>query len=125
MTAKFSGKGRLLKRMRATPPAVRRALRAQNAANAAELVATQKGFVRKDEHKLEESIQHQDTSDATRIRQTITAGGRMAPHGWWVEVGTSKMPAYPFFWPAWRLKRRRFRMRMTRAGKKAIDGALK
>jgi hypothetical protein len=125
VTAKFSGKERLLARMKRLPPAVRAALIAQNAANAAELTETQKGFVRVDDGDLRESIQHRDATDATRITQVVTAGGATAPHGWWVEAGTSEAAAYPFFWPAWRMKRRKFRRRMSMAAKKAVDGVMK
>lgn len=121
----FTNRDRLRRRMKAIAPGVRKALKAQNAANAAELVETQKGFVRVDDADLQNSIKHQDVSDSTRISQRVSAGGREAPHGWWNEVGTVNMPAFPFFWPAWRLKRRRFKSRMSRAAKKAIAEAVK
>lgn len=121
----FTNRDRLRRKMKAIPVNVRKALREQNAANAADLVQTQKGFVRVDDGDLRDSIEHQDVSDSTRISQRVSAGGRKAPHGWWVEVGTSKMPAFPFFWVAWRLKKRRYKTRMSRAGKKAIAEAVK
>lgn len=121
----FTNRNRLRAKLKAIPVGVRRALKAQNAANAAELVETQGGFVRVDDADLQNSIKHQDVSDSTRISQRVSAGGRAAPHGWWIEVGTVKMPAFPFFWPAWRLKKRRFKSRMSRAAKKAIAGAVK
>lgn len=121
----FTNRDRLRRRMRSIPVEVRKALKDQNAVNAAELVETQKGFVPVDDGDLRGSIRHQDVSDSTRISQRVSAGGREAPHGWWQEVGTSKMQANPFFWVAWRLKRRRFKTRMSRAAKKAIAGAVK
>ena len=39
------------------------------------------------------------------------------------EFGTEDMPAHPSFWPAWRLKRRRYKARMSKAGKKGIQEA--
>lgn len=120
-----NGRAKLGRKLMKLTPAVSRALKAQNAANAAELVETQKGFVRVDDGDLLGTIKHQDTSDGNRISQQVSAGGRKAPHGWWNEVGTVNMPAHPFFWVAWRLKRRRFKSRMSRAAKKAIQEAVK
>lgn len=122
--AKFTRRDKLRARMKAIPVNVRKALRAQNKTNAAEMVATARRFVRKDDYDLHNSIRHQDVSDSTRISQRVAAGGRKAVHGWWVEVGTSKMAAYPYFWPTWRMLRRRFKARMTRAAKKAIRDSL-
>ena len=111
--------------MKAIPEGVKVAARAQLKKNAVEFVETAKGFVRVDDGDLRASIREEDTSDETRISRTVSAGGRAAPHGWWVEVGTSKMSAYPFFFPAWNLKKRRFKSRMTRAAKKAIQEAIR
>lgn len=122
---RFTNRDRLRRRLKAIPVGVRKALKAQNAVNAADLVETQQGFVRVDDGALKASVKHQDVSDSTRISQRVSAGGRAAPHGWWVEVGTSKMPAFPFFWVGWRLKRRRYKSRMSRAAKKAIAEAVK
>lgn len=41
------------------------------------------------------------------------------------EYGTADMPANPALWPAWRLKRRRMKTRMSRAAKKAALGVIK
>lgn len=123
--AGFSNRKRLSAKMKAIPVEVRRALRAQNAANAEELVQTMKGFVPVDEMKLHDSIKRQDVSNSARISQRVSAGSRSAPYASWVEHGTSKNDAKPFFWPSWRLKRKRLKGRMTRAAKKAIAGAVK
>lgn len=132
----FTNRVRLRRKIRAIVPAVRRALIAQNTVNAAELVGTMKGFAPVDDGALSASIQHQDMSDGSRISQTVTAGGatttrpvregQSATYDYAnaAEYGTDKMPAHPFFWVAWRLKRRRFKARMSRAAKKAAQGAV-
>lgn len=129
------GKRRLSKKMAAIPKEVRRALRAQNKANAGDLVETMKGFVNVQEGDLVTSIKSKDVSNSREISQRITAGGptttkpvrdgASATYDYALanEFGTEKMPAQPFFWPAWRLKRRAFKNRMSRAAKKAIEGA--
>lgn len=135
----FSNRDRLRRRLKAIPLEVRKALRAQNAVNAAEMVETAKGFAPEDDGVLRASIKSQDVSDSTRISQRVEAGGPTttrpvrksekgnAPtydYALAQEHGTEDMPAHPFFWPAWRLKRRRFKTRMSRAAKKAIGSAV-
>lgn len=121
----FSNRDRLRRKMKAIPVAARKALRAQNAQNAADLVDTMKGFAPVQEGALVSSIKHQDVSDSTRISQRVSAGARDAPYAAWVEFGTSKNEPSPFFWPAYRLMRRRMKSRMNRAAKKAIQEAVK
>nr|WP_278377190.1 HK97-gp10 family putative phage morphogenesis protein [Brucella anthropi] len=50
---------------------------------------------------------------------TIYAGGSEAYWARWVEFGTSKMKAQPFFLPAYRANRKRVRGRITRGINKA------
>lgn len=137
----FTNRVRLQRKMKAIPVEVRRALKAQNAVNAAEMVETVKGFMgtfKDPTGTLKGSVKHQDVSDSTRISQRVSAGGASttkpvrnskkggAPlydYAVAQEYGTEGMPANPAFWPAWRLKRRRFKARMSRAAKKAIQGA--
>ncbi len=98
------------------------------------------------------SIRARNVSDSTRMVWRNTAGNREVPYAAWVEFGTAAKAASegqlykrqkgadrgkrrkdqaahhatqarPFFWPAYRLLIRRFRTRMTRAAKKAIQGA--
>lgn len=145
-----AGKKRLSKRMAAIPKEVRKALRAQNRANAEELVQTMKDFAPIQDGALVSSIKRKDVSNGRRITQRITAGSREAPYAAWVEFGTkgsegeaprqnknyrrtkvktkgkrahAATEAHPFFWPAYRLKRKRFSARMTRAAKKAMREA--
>lgn len=121
----FSNRDRLRRRLKAIPVAVRKAARAQLKANAAELVDTQKRFAPIEDGNLQASIKEQDTSDSTRISRKVSAGGRSAPYASWVEFGHGQAAPRPFFWPAYRLKKRRFKTRMSRAAKKAIQEAIK
>lgn len=121
----FSNRNRLRRRLKAIPVGVRKALKAQNAQNAADLVDTMKGFAPVQDGALVSSIKHQDVSDSTRISQRVSAGARDAPYAAWVEFGTSKNPANPFFWPAYRILKRRLKTRMSRAAKKAVQEAIK
>lgn len=123
--AGFSNRDRLRRKLKAIPVAVRKAAREQLEANAKDLVETQKRFAPVDDGKLQSSIKEQDVSTSTRISRRVSAGGREAPYAQWVEFGHGEADPHPFFWPAYRLKRRRFRARMVRSAKKAAQGAVK
>lgn len=57
-------------------------------------------------------------------RITIYAGDSEAFYARWVEFGTQKMAAIPFFFPSYRALRKRVKGRITREMKKAIrEGA--
>jgi hypothetical protein len=45
---------------------------------------------------------------------TITAGSKKAFWAKWVEYGTVKTHAQPFFWPTWRAYRRTGKSKVTR-----------
>lgn len=124
----FTNRDRLRRKMKAIPIEVRKAARAQLEANAEELVETQKRLaaISFDDPtgKLQAGIKQQDVSDSTRISRKVSASAKDdkgRDYAAWVEFGTSKNQAAPFFWPAYRLARRKFRSRMTRAAKKAIQ----
>ena len=121
----FTNRDRLRRRLKAIPKAVRKAAKEQLETNARELVETMKDFAPIQEGALVSSIKQQDVSDSTRISRRISAGSREAPYASWVEFGTSKSAPHPFFWPAYRLKKRRFNARMNRAAKKAVAEAVK
>ncbi|MGH7020670.1 MAG: HK97-gp10 family putative phage morphogenesis protein [Brevundimonas sp.] len=121
----FSNRDRLRKKMKAIPVNVRKAARAQLKKNAEELVETQKGFAPVDAGALKDTIKQQDVSDSTRISRRVSAGGPGVPYPAWVEFGHGQADPKPFFWPAYRLKRRLFKGRMSRAARKAIKEAIK
>ena len=58
--------------------------------------------------------------DAKALRITIYAAGDEAYYARFLEFGTQKMAARPFFYPVWRARRRRTRSRITRAINTAI-----
>lgn len=55
-----------------------------------------------------------------RLQITIYAGGDEAFYARFQEFGTVRMPANPFFFPAWRANRRGVRSRITRAVKRGF-----
>lgn len=53
----------------------------------------------------------------------VTAGNSDVRYAHLVEYGTAHSEADPFFWPAWRLLRKRIRNRVSRVTRKAVkDG---
>jgi HK97 gp10 family phage protein len=62
-------------------------------------------------------------SEYATMRITIYAGGGDTFYARFQEFGTVKMPANPFFYPVWRVHRRRVKGRISRALKKAIKEA--
>jgi len=116
--AGFSNRDRLRKRLKAIPERVRKAAERQLEINANEMVETAKDFVPIDDGALV-------SSDETKISRRISAGSNEAFYASWVEFGHGRAAPRPFFWPAYRLKRRRFKARMNRAAKKAVQEAKK
>lgn len=57
------------------------------------------------------------------LRITIYAGDKNAFYARFQEFGTRNMAANPFFFPVWRLMKRRVRSRLSRAIRKAIKDA--
>ncbi|MEW4399622.1 HK97-gp10 family putative phage morphogenesis protein [Agrobacterium tumefaciens] len=53
----------------------------------------------------------------------ITVGDTDTRYPHLVEYGTSKTDAQPFFWPGFRLQRKRAQQRIDRAGRKALRDA--
>lgn len=154
-----AGKARFRRKLLQMTPAIEKALKTQNALNAAEMVQTVKGFIPVDQGVLRDSVRHEDTSTGQRITQTISVGGAATTkkigdrtydrevslgsgdtagrtkkaggasvtydYALAQEYGTSDMPANPALWPAWRLKRRRMKARMSKAAKNAIVAVMK
>lgn len=135
------GRAKVRRKLRALPEAVLRELKDQNGKNSAELVETMKGFAARDSKSgaLVGSIEDEAAQSPSGVARRVKAGGERtrkpvrkskkgnAPEYDYAlanEYGTEDMAAQPFFWPAWRLKRRRFKSRMSRAGKRGIQKAL-
>lgn len=124
--------------MKALPLAVEKRLAAANEANADDMVGTVKGFIHDDTGTLSRSVKREAVPEKSPIAQRVSSGGAAttkrvrkskkgnAPlydYALANEFGTEDMQAQPSFWPAWRLKRRRYKARMSRAGKKGIEEA--
>lgn len=58
-------------------------------------------------------------NDKNDLTITIYAGGSEAFYARWIEFGTEKMKAQPFFLPSYRANRKRARARITRGVTKA------
>ena len=131
------GLDRLKARFDAIPVAVRAAAMKSMEASADEIVATMKSFAPRDKGDVVASINWTwgDAPAGTMtigkvgdnsfgsLRITIFAGGGKAFHARFQEFGTVNMPAHPFFFPAWRLKKKKFRSSLSRAINKAIRSA--
>jgi HK97 gp10 family phage protein len=109
-----------------------RALRAKVAASvtpavqqAAELImATQRRFVPVDDGDLRDSIhQEPDVKSQNATRVLIIAGGQPAPHAKIVEFGSLRQPAQPFFFPGYRVERKRAKAVISKAVRAAVKSA--
>lgn len=114
------------------PAAVRREVDGANAKSAAEWVAAAKAAAPTDPEDgtpLKDSIRHERTPEGGQV---IRAGGPTTTkpvlngqdgtydYALAQEFGTVDMPANPFFWPTYRLLRKRFDARRRRALNKAM-----
>lgn len=123
--AGFSNRRRVDRMMKALPAKVRKAVDRQLEINANDMVETAKNFVPVEDGALVSSIKQEDASKDGRIARRVSAGNREAFYAGWVEHGHGGAAPRPFFYPAYRLKRRRYRNRMRAAAKKAIKEATK
>lgn len=127
------GIGGLRKKLAAIPKLVERRGREAMEKSADEIVAMMKRLCPVDEGDLRDSIGWtwgdapkgsaviaQSDPRPGNVRLTIYAGSAKAFHARWVEFGTVKMRAHPFFFTSYRALRKRVRDRITRATRKAI-----
>lgn len=114
--------------------AVRDSVQAEIVPIAEDVAATMRRVGPRDQtFQLERSICVE--RDATRPRVYIKAGGRLTTravskgvaatydYALAQEFGTAEMQANPFFYPTWRLKRRKARAAVTRAIKRVVRAA--
>lgn len=111
------------------PAAIRREVAAAHEKSAGEFVAMAKRFAPKDNGDLVESIRHERTETGGQI---VRAGGAATTrpvrsgvkatfdYALAQEFGTARHPAQPFFWPTYRLIRKRINSRRRRAIAKAL-----
>ncbi len=127
---------RLSRRLKAIPVAVKKAVVPALEASGKELVATMRNLAPEDTGDLKNSIKYTMPGDATppysqpggstvaRENQVlVTAGNTDVRYPHLVEYGTADTEAQPYFWPAFRLKRKRLASRIKRAIGKAVREA--
>lgn len=129
---------RLQKRLEAIPKNVREAVQPALDKSASELVDTMKALAEpsRDTGALIDSITMTPAGQTTppysqpggskvvpENAVVVTAGNTNVRYPHLVEYGTTKTRAQPFFWPAFRLTRKRIQSRIKRAISKAVrDG---
>lgn len=124
---------RFQERIQAIPEAVREAAKPALQKSAEELAALQRQFAPVDEGELRDSItvtlpgqstppysQPGGMRVAGETEVLVTVGNEDVRYAHLVEYGTVKAGAHPFFWPAFRLLRKRLQNRVKRAIAKAV-----
>ncbi|MGH6862007.1 MAG: HK97-gp10 family putative phage morphogenesis protein [Phyllobacterium sp.] len=121
---------RLIKRMNAIPKQMRKAIKPQLDQSAEEMVRLARSVAPRDDGNLQRSIVYQDGPGELAV--TVKAGGELTTrevrsgsnhyydYALGQEFGTSEMPAQPYFWPAYRLTKKRIKGRISRAVSKAV-----
>jgi len=124
----------LARKLKAIPQEAKSEIRKALEASAEEIVRLAKNLVPVDDGDLQMSISWTwgaapkgamvlgnviGPSDKNDLTITIYAGGGEAFYARWVEFGTQKMAAQPFFLPAYRANRKRARARISRGVNKA------
>nr|WP_176024864.1 HK97-gp10 family putative phage morphogenesis protein [Brucella pseudintermedia] len=133
--AKVIGLPKLRKKLEALVAVGRDEIRRAMETSADEIVALAKNLVPVDKGDLKDSIgwtwgkapkgamtlgKVQSDGVDSEFTITIYAGSSEAYYARWVEFGTQKMGAQPYFYPSYRALRRRSKSRVTRAVTKAI-----
>lgn len=127
MGARLVNKARFFAKLKSTVPKMGNELRLTNAKSAKDMVASAVVLAPRGETgDLQASIRWGKGAGPTAY--IVEAGGPLTTKNGYdysigVEFGTRDTKAQPFFWPAYRLNRRRFRGRITRAINKAIKAA--
>nr|WP_278520720.1 HK97-gp10 family putative phage morphogenesis protein [Brucella anthropi] len=133
--AKVIGVAKLRRKLEALVAVGRDEIKRAMETSADEIVALAKNLVPVDKGDLKDSIgwtwgkapkgamtlgtvQSNEVDSGFTI--TIFAGNSEAYYSRWVEFGTQKMTAQPYFYPSYRALRRRSKSRVTRAVTKAI-----
>ncbi len=130
--SKVLGLGSLKRKLLAIPEQAKAEIRKAMEASADEVVRLAKSLAPVDTGDLQMSISWtwgdapkgtmtlgRVVGDKNDMVITVYAGGSEAYWARWVEFGTSKMKAQPFFLPAYRANRKRVRSRIKRGINKA------
>lgn len=86
--------------------------------SADEMAAAAKALAPEATGELAGTIRVEAGPDA--LSRTVVAGDNSADHATWTEFGTPHADAEPFFWPAFRLLRKRREGQINRAVRKAL-----
>lgn len=124
---------KLRRRMEAIPKAVREVVRPALVTSGNELVGRMRALAPEDTGALKESIAATPPGGSTppysqpggsrvagETEVLVTAGNTDVRYPHLVEHGTANAPAQPFFWPAFRLSRKRITGRIKRSVAKAV-----
>lgn len=131
MATKIQGLDKLRRKLKQMPHRIERQIRAAMEKSADEIVAMAQNLSPVDSGGLRDSIGWtwgDAPAGSMAIAQgksgnltiTIYAGGGDAFYARFVEFGTQKMSAHPFFYPSYRTHKKRARGRITRAINKAV-----
>lgn len=131
--ANDGGIARFQRRMAAIPKAVREAVQPALIKSGDELAGVMRQLAPEDTGDLEKSIAVTPAGSATppysqpggstvvpENAVAVTVGNSDVRYPHLVEFGTTKTPAQPFFWPAFRLLRKRISNRVKRSVGKAV-----
>jgi len=133
MAAQMQGMGRLKRTLKRLPDQVEQSVQPALKRSAEELANVQRSLAPKDTGALANSIAVTTAGNTTPpyslpggSRQVgpnevvVTAGNSEVRYAHLVEYGTSEADAQSFFWPAYRLLKKRLQGRITRAMAKAV-----
>jgi HK97 gp10 family phage protein len=127
------GLSRLQRRLAAIPTAVKEAVQPALQKSAAELVAMMKQLAPVETGHLRDSIVATPAGQSTPAYSQpggsqivpenavmVTAGNSEVRYPHLVEYGTANAPAQPYFWPSYRLLKKRLGNRVKRSVSKAV-----
>lgn len=133
-----NGLARFQRRMRSLPDAARKAVVPALTTGAEEIAGLQRQLAPVDEGDLRDSIHVTRPGETTPaysqpggsrvagpLEAVVTAGNADVRYPHLQEYGTTDAPAQPYFWPGYRLGRKRATARIKRAVAKAVREAWK
>lgn len=135
MTVKIAGLKRLNQKFKQLPKAAQDAARLAIAKSADEIVAMARRLAPVDQGHLRDSIGWTwgeapkgskvlgSSRGGANLTATIFAGNDKAYYARWVEFGTVKNRAHPYFFPAYRANAKRAKSRIKRAITKSAKAA--
>ncbi len=137
MNVTVSGLDALRRKLQAMQAQVKAEVQASLEQSGAEMVATARALAPVDEGELRDSIVMSKPGELTPLyggggqrkvgdlAVRVTAGDARTRYAFHIEAGTSKMAARPYFWPAYRVLKKKIKGRTSRAIGKAVRKAVK